>query len=58
VADMAEGVTLASALVVDPARRVSRAQAASDFAGAHRGAVDHTVTAMLALLDQKTVDTL
>lgn len=48
--DMAASVAAATALVSEPAKQAAMAQAAGQFAQAHRGATDKTVTAVLKLL--------
>ena len=58
VASLPQAVAAAQALLNDPAERQVRVSAAIAFSGAHRGAVDKTVAAVLALLGQQGVDAL
>ncbi|QHJ01400.1 3-deoxy-D-manno-octulosonic acid transferase [Xylophilus rhododendri] len=53
VADMGQGVQMASALVAEPARLGITRGAALSFAGAHRGAAARTADALCALLVAK-----
>jgi 3-deoxy-D-manno-octulosonic-acid transferase len=52
LADLAQALEAAQALVSDAARQSAMAQAASTFALAHRGAADKTAAAVLALVRQ------
>lgn len=56
--NLAQAVTAVLTLAADPARQATLAQAANDFAQAHRGAADKTTAAVLVLLDQQGVDAL
>jgi 3-deoxy-D-manno-octulosonic-acid transferase len=49
--DMAAAVTAATALVSEPARQATMAQAADRFAKTHQGATDKTVAAVLTFLN-------
>lgn len=50
VPDLAQAVAVAQTLVSDPAAHSAMVRAAAEFASAHRGAVDKTSSAVLALL--------
>jgi 3-deoxy-D-manno-octulosonic-acid transferase len=50
VTDMAQAVAVAQSVVSDPAAHTAMVSAATEFSNAHRGAVDKTVSAVLALL--------
>ena len=50
VADMQEGVRMATSLATDPQRLAAAVQAARDFASAHQGAARKTAEALLALI--------
>lgn len=56
--NLAQAVTAVLTLAADPARQATLAQAANDFAQAHRGAADKTTAAVLVLLAQQGVDAL
>jgi 3-deoxy-D-manno-octulosonic-acid transferase len=53
-----QAVDAVQSLVSDPAAHAAMVSAAAGFSGAHRGAVDKTVAAVMALLDQQGVDAL
>ncbi|MDA7414976.1 3-deoxy-D-manno-octulosonic acid transferase [Xenophilus arseniciresistens] len=53
VDDMRQAVAHALALVADWSRHAGMAQAAQVFSGAHRGAAERTVTALLHLVQQR-----
>jgi 3-deoxy-D-manno-octulosonic-acid transferase len=50
VPDLAQAVEVAQILVSDPASHNAMVSAAAEFSSAHRGAVDKTASAVLALL--------
>ena len=52
VSSLHQAVAVAQRLVNDPAAQQAVVSAAAGFSSAHRGAVEKTVTAVLALLDQ------
>jgi 3-deoxy-D-manno-octulosonic-acid transferase len=56
--NLAQAVTAVLTLAADPAHQATLAQAANDFAQAHRGAADKTTAAVLVLLAQQGVDAL
>jgi hypothetical protein len=55
---LAQAVDVAQSLAGHPAALTAMVQAATAFSSAHRGAVDKTAAAVLALLDQQGVDVL
>jgi 3-deoxy-D-manno-octulosonic-acid transferase len=56
VTSLQQAVAVARSLANDPAARAAVSGAAAGFALAHRGAVEKTAAAVLALLGQQTVD--
>jgi 3-deoxy-D-manno-octulosonic-acid transferase len=56
VATLHEAVSVAARLLAEPGAQTAMAARASAFAHTHRGAVDKTVTAVLALRHQQGVD--
>jgi 3-deoxy-D-manno-octulosonic-acid transferase len=56
VANLTEAVKVAHTLVSDPAARGAMVSAATEFSNAHRGALEKTVNAVLALLGEQGVD--
>ncbi len=56
VASLREAVLAAAQLLTEPGAQTTMAASASKFAQNHRGAVDKTVTAVLALRGQQRVD--
>ncbi len=56
VAQLTEAVKVAQALVSNPAAREAMVSAATEFSNAHRGALEKTVEAVLALLGEQGVD--
>jgi 3-deoxy-D-manno-octulosonic-acid transferase len=56
VAHLTEAVKVAHALVSNPAARGAMVSAATEFSSAHRGALEKTVEAVLALLGEQGVD--
>lgn len=57
VSTLRQAVQAARQLTNDPAGRAAMARAAAEFSHAHRGAVEKTAAAVLALLGQQAVDT-
>ena len=55
---LAQAVDVAQSLAGHPTALTAMVQAATAFSSAHRGAVDKTAAAVLALLDQQGVDAL
>lgn len=58
VTSLQQAVELAHTLAQDEPARATMVRAATDFASAHRGAVEKTVAAVLVLLEQQGVDAL
>jgi len=58
VSSLQQAVAVAQQLANDPAAQQAVVSAAARFSSAHRGAVEKTVSAVLALLDQQGVDAL
>jgi 3-deoxy-D-manno-octulosonic-acid transferase len=58
VTSLPQAVAVAQQLANDPAAQQAVVSAAARFSSAHRGAVEKTVSAVLALLDQQGVDAL
>jgi 3-deoxy-D-manno-octulosonic-acid transferase len=58
VPSLPAAVALACQLAADPARCATLSAAAAGFASSHRGAVEQTASAVLALLAQQAVDAL
>jgi 3-deoxy-D-manno-octulosonic-acid transferase len=58
VSSLQQALELVSTLTANPSARVAMQCAATEFSGAHRGALEKTVAAVLALLDQQGVDAL
>ncbi len=58
VASLSQAVEVALALVSDSVERARMIHAAAEFSSAHRGALEKTGAAVLALLSQQTVDRL
>jgi 3-deoxy-D-manno-octulosonic-acid transferase len=58
VTSLQQAVAVARSLAYDPVARAAVSGAAAGFALAHRGAVEKTAAAVLALLGQQTVDAL
>ena len=56
VPSLKQAVAAVCTLADEPSTRRAMADAAAEFSGAHRGAVEKTVAAVLALLGQKGVD--
>ena len=56
VTSLAEAVNLVTSLAGDPRAKAAMVNAATEFSNANRGAVEKTVAAVLALLDQQGVD--
>ncbi|MDP2369928.1 MAG: 3-deoxy-D-manno-octulosonic acid transferase [Rhodoferax sp.] len=54
--DLGSAVTMALALAADPLERARRSGAGTEFGLAHRGALDRTCDALLALIGQQGVD--
>ena len=54
--DLASAVEMARSLAVDAPERARRSVVATEFAKAHRGALDRTCDALLALLDRPGVE--
>jgi len=58
VPSLPQAVAAARALANDPPARAAMARAATGFSGDHRGALEKTASAVVALLDQQGVDAL
>lgn len=58
VPSLQQAVAAAQTLANDPAARATMARAATGFSGDHRGALEKTASAVVALLDQQGVDAL